>query len=158
LNHAAAARATLEATTRLRRAVYHHAHRLGPLAVRPSGPGEAVGMLTRHVEAIQDTLFTYLTVVAPQPVKFALLLLVLLVTPFGLASAFTLGGLVVWLVGGQIAAYSRRQARVATRRGAMQLALLQESLRMMRLAKVYLMELFNQSRVERQLAEYARMH
>ena len=38
---------------------------------------------------------------------------------------------------------------------AEQLALIQESLMMMRLVKSYLMELFNQARVERQLARYA---
>ena len=38
-----AARATLETVTRLRRAVYFHTYRLGSLAVRTSGPGEASG-------------------------------------------------------------------------------------------------------------------
>src|SRR5262249_42483008 len=41
-------------------------------------------------------------------------------------------------------------------RAAEQLALIQESLMLMRLVKVYLMELFNQTRVERQLARFAR--
>ena len=51
---------------------------------------------------------------------------------------------------------SNARRRINVRRSAEQLALLQESLRMMRLVKVYLMELFNQARVERQLAGYAR--
>src|SRR5207248_5600709 len=37
-----------------------------------------------------------------------------------------------------------------------QLVLIQESLMLMRLVKVYLMEAFNQTRVERQLSGYAR--
>jgi ATP-binding cassette, subfamily B, bacterial len=63
--------------------------------------------------------------------------------------------LLVWLIGGQIAAYFRRTGRSAGHRAANQLALIQESLMLMRLVKVYLMELFNQARVERQLARYA---
>src|SRR5262249_54283391 len=46
--------------------------------------------------------------------------------------------------------------RLATVQAAEQLAFIQESLMMMRLVKSYLMELFNQARVERQLARYAR--
>jgi ATP-binding cassette subfamily B protein len=42
-------------------------------------------------------------------------------------------------------------------RAAGQLALLQESLQIMRLVKGYLIELFNQSRVERQLSRYGRL-
>ena len=41
LNREMAARATVEATSRLRRAVYHHTFRLGTLAIRALGPSEA---------------------------------------------------------------------------------------------------------------------
>src|SRR5262249_37365622 len=69
--------------------------------------------------------------------------------------AFLLFAVLVWVIGGQIAVYFRRQEREAVRVAANHLALLQESLMLMRLVKCYLMELFNQSRVERQLAQYA---
>src|SRR5262249_491358 len=59
------------------------------------------------------------------------------------------------IVGGQIAVYFRQQERVATRQAADQIAFLQESLMIMRLVKCFLMELFNQARVERQLSRYA---
>ncbi len=147
--------ATAEATTRLRRAVYHHTYRLGTLAVRALGPAEAVGVSTRHVEAVHDGLFAWLTVVFREPAKFILLLVFALMVNFWLALAFLLFAVLVWLVGGQVAAYFRRRGRAAAHRAAEQLSLLQESLMMMRLVKVYLMELFNQSRVERQLARYA---
>src|SRR5207245_10310428 len=65
-------------------------------------------------------------------------------------------GLLVWLIGEQMVAHYRRQGRLAMQRAAEHLALIQESLMLMRLVKVYLMELFNQSRVERQLARFAR--
>ena len=69
--------------------------------------------------------------------------------------SFLLFALLVWLLGGQIAAAFNRQSRFAARRTANRLALLQESLKMQRLVKGYLMEGFNQSRIERQLADYA---
>jgi ATP-binding cassette, subfamily B, bacterial len=151
----AAARATIEATQRLRRAVYHHTYRLGTLAFRALGPTEAVSVLTRHLEAVHDGLYDWLTIVFREPIKFALVLIFAFVVNFWLAIAFLLFALLVWLIGGQIAAYFRRHGRSASQRAANQLALIQESLMLMRLVKVYLMELFNQSRVERQLARYA---
>lgn len=152
----AAARASIEAATRLRRSVYHHTFRLGTLAFRPTGPNEAVSIFTRHLEAVHDALYTWLTVVCREPVKFVLLLALALAVHFWLGLAFLLFAVLVWLVGGQAAAYFRRQGRVAMRRAADQLALIQESLTLMRLVKIYLMDLFNQSRVERQLARFAR--
>jgi ATP-binding cassette subfamily B protein len=150
-----AARASIEATTRLRRAVYHHTFRLGTLAFRALGPGEAVSIFTRHVEAVHDALYTWITVLFVQPIKFALLLAFALIIHPLLALAFLLFALLVWLVGGQVASYVRSQSRAATTRAAEQLTLIRESLMLMRLVKCYLMELFNQSRVERQLARHA---
>jgi len=152
----AAAKATTEAATRLRRAVYHHTFRLGTLAVRALGPSEAVGIFTRELEAVYTGLYTWLTVVFREPVKFVLVLLFALVVDVWLALAFLLFGGLVWLVGEQMVAHYRRQGRMAMQRAAEHLALIQESLMLMRLVKVYLMELFNQSRVERQLARFAR--
>jgi ATP-binding cassette, subfamily B, bacterial len=155
LNSDMAARATVEATTRLRRAVYHHTYRLGTLAFRALGPSEAVGVSTRHLEAVHDGLYYWLTVQFREPIKFALLLILAMLVNFWLALAFLMFALLVWLIGGQVAARLRQQGRAAGRGAAGQLALIQESLMLMRLVKVYLMELFNQRRVERQLARYA---
>jgi ATP-binding cassette subfamily B protein len=152
----AAARATTEAATRLRRAVYHHTFRLGTLAVRALGPSEAVGIFTRELEAVYTGLYTWLTVVFREPVKFVLVLIFALIVHVWLALAFLLFGLLVWLLGEQMVTHYRRQGRIAMQRAAEHLALIQESLMLMRLVKVYLMELFNQSRVERQLARFAR--
>lgn len=151
----AAGYAVIEAVTRLRRAVYHHTHRLGTLAFKALGPSEAMSVSTRHLEAVHDGLYTWLTVVFSEPIKFGLLLLFAMLVHFWLALAFLLFALLVWLIGGQLAAYFRRSGRVEARRSAEQLALIQESLLLTRLVKVYLMELFNQARVERQLARYA---
>jgi ATP-binding cassette, subfamily B, bacterial len=150
-----AAQAVIDATTRLRRAVYHHTFRLGTLAFRALGPSEAVSVSTRHLEAVHDGLFAWLTVWIREPIKFGLLLLFALFVNFWLALAFLLFAVLVWIGGGQIAAWFRRRGRIAQQKAAEQLVLIQESLTMMRLVKVYLMELFNQSRVERQLAKYA---
>ena len=138
----------------MRRAVYHHTFRLGTLAFRALGPSEAVGVFTRQIESLHDGLYVWLTVAFAEPVKFGLLLALALLMNFWLSLAFLMFALLVWLIGGQVAVYFRRQERDATQGSADQLALLQESLMMMRLVKCYLMELFNQARVERQLMQY----
>src|SRR5262249_9835542 len=135
----AAARATTEATTRLRRAVYHHTFRLGTLSFRPLGPSEAVTIFTRHVEAVHDALSVRPTTVFREPIKFGLLLAFALVVHFWLALAFLLFAVLVWLIGGQVAAYFRRRSRQATNQAAERLTIIRESLMLMRLVKVYLM-------------------
>jgi ATP-binding cassette subfamily B protein len=152
-----AARATTEAATRLRRAVYHHTFRLGTLAFRALGPTEAVTIFTRHVEAVHDALYTRLTTWFREPVKFVLLLAFALVVQFWLALAFLLFAAIVWVVGGQATAYYRRQGRLATNQASERLTVMRESLMMMRLVKCYIMEQFNQARVERQLSRYAQV-
>ena len=155
LSNYLAARVTLEAVTRLRRAIYHHTHRLGALAVRALGPSEAISISTRHLEVVHDGLYAWLTTFFREPAKFVALLLFAMLIHFWLALAFVLFAYLVWVIGGQIAAHVRRQGRSAEQRAADHMALIQESLMLMRLVKVYLMELFNQARVERQLAGYA---
>ena len=97
-------------------AVYHHTFRLGTLAFRSLGFSEAVGIFTRQLEAVHEGLYVRLTVVYREPVKFALLLAFALVLNVWLSLAFLLFALLVWLIGGQVAAYFRRQERAATRR------------------------------------------
>lgn len=156
-NKYTAAIATTGAATRLRRALYHQTYRLGTLAFRALGPTEAVGVSTRHLQAVHDGLYSWLTVYFREPVKFFLLFLFALMVHIWLALAFLLFSLLVWILGGQIAAYYRKESRLAEQRAVEQLGLIQESLMLMRLVKVYLMENFNQSRVERQLARYSKL-
>jgi ATP-binding cassette subfamily B protein len=151
----AAALACLEAVTRLRRAVYLHTNRLGTLALQPFGTTEAVGASNRHLEFVHESLYRWLTVFFREPVKALLLLLfALLVSPW-LAIAFVMFALLMWIAGSQISARLRRQGRAAQRHTVAQLGLIEESLTLTRLVKVYLMEAFNQARVERQLRSYA---
>lgn len=152
-----AARATIEAATRLRRAVYHHTFRLGTLAFRALGPTEAVSIFARHIEAVHDALFTRLTVYYRAPIKFVLLIAFALCVQFWLALASLMLAILVWLVGGQVAAYFRRRGREATHQASEHLTIMRESLMLMRLVKCYLLEQFNQNRVERQLARYGRV-
>ncbi|HEY7156374.1 MAG TPA: ABC transporter ATP-binding protein [Gemmataceae bacterium] len=152
-----AARAAIEAATRLRRAVYHHTFRLGTLAFRALGPTEAVGIFARHIESVHDALITHLTVFYRAPIKFALLVAFALFVSFWLALAFLMFAALVWLFGGQAAAYFRRRGRLATNQASEHLTIMRESLMLMRLVKCYLMEQFNQNRVERQLSHYAKV-
>lgn len=158
LNAAAylAATATLDTVTRLRRAVYFHTYRLGSLAVRTVGSAEAVTIATRQVEAVGEAIHSWLTATFRYPIKFTLLLVLILALNFWLAVCFLLLAALVWVIGGQVAAHFRREARLGTRQAEAQLALLQESIGLLRLVKCFQVERFNQSRVERQLAESAR--
>ncbi len=152
-----AAQASIEAATRLRRAVYHHTFRLGTLAFRALGPTEAVSIFARHIEAVHDALFTYLTVSYRAPIKFFLLIAFALFVQPWLALASLMLALLVWLIGGQMAAYFRRRGRQATHLASENLTIMRESLMLMRLVKCYLLEQFNQNRVERQLSRYSRV-
>jgi ATP-binding cassette, subfamily B, bacterial len=151
----AAARAALEVVTRLRRSIYHHTARQGAMTIHAGAVDEAGHLFTRQVEHVHEALHYSLTHTYRYMVFFPLMLLIALVAHFWLALAFLMLAALVWAVGGQLTSAFRRRARAASRVAANRLELLIESLRHMRLVKSYLMELFNQSRVERQLADYA---
>ncbi len=147
---------TLDTVTRLRRVVYFHSYRLGSLTMQAVGTGEVADLLTRRVDEVGDALRARLTSAYRGPVMVALLLALILLVNFWLAVSFlALAGL-VWLIGGQVAAHFRREARLGERQAAAALALLKESMRLFRLVKCFQMERFNQTRVERQLNESAR--
>lgn len=154
LNFDLAAVAAVEASTRLRRLIYHHTYRLGTLAIRELGPAEAVTVYARQVEAVHDGLYAWLTGTFREGLKLILLLVFALCLDVRLALAFIFFSLLVWAVGGQLASYFKRRERASSHRAAEQLTLIRESLMLMRLVKVYLMELFNQARVERLLSRY----
>jgi ATP-binding cassette subfamily B protein len=157
LNREMAARATIEATNRLRRAVYHHSFRLGTLAIRALGPSEAVSILSRHIEALHDALYAELTITYREVILFCMLLLfAFLINPL-LALAFVLFAIVVWQVGLRLVRGIRSQTRLANNVAAERLTIIRESLMLMRLVKCYLMEQFNQARIERQLSRYGQV-
>ena len=151
-----AASATLETVTRIRRAICFHIYRLGSLAVRTAGPAEAAGLATRQVEAIGEAIEVSLAVPYRHPITFLLLVGLIFLVNFWLAMSFLLLALLVWVIGGQVAAYFRREARIGSRQAEAALTLIQESMSILRLVKCYQMERFNQNRVERQLAESGR--
>ncbi|MBN9120091.1 MAG: ABC transporter ATP-binding protein [Planctomycetes bacterium] len=147
---------TLDTVTRLRRAVYFHSYRLGSLTMQTIGTAEVADLLTRRVEEVGDAVNGRLTAAFRYPLAIVLLLALILLVNFWLAVCFlALAGL-VWLIGGQVAAHFRREARLGERQAAGLLALLKESMALFRLVKCFQMERFNQTRVERQLNESAR--
>ena len=150
-----AARACIEASNRLRRAVYLHTFRMGTLAFRALGPTEAVTVFTRHVEAVNDALYVRLTVYFRSILKFVLLVLFALVVHVALAAAFLIFAALTWMMGKEMVAFFTRRSRQATNEAGERLTEMRESLMMMRLVKCYLMEPFNRSRVERQMSHYA---
>jgi ABC-type multidrug transport system fused ATPase/permease subunit len=151
-----AAVVTLDFTTRLRRAIYIHTSRLGSLAIRTAGPDEPAQLFTKQTEAVGAAVHASLTTAYRSPILvFGLLILILLVN-FWLAVSFLLLAGLVWLIGGQIAAHYRREARLGSRQVESTLALLVETLGLVRLVKFFQMERFNQNRIERQLSESGR--
>lgn len=156
-NREAAARAATEASSRLRRGVYHQTFRLGTLAVRALGPTEAVTLLTRHCESLHDALYHSLTTSLREPVLLGLLVLFAFwIDPF-LSLAFVLVVVIVYAVGVQLLAYFRAKSKIAANIAAERLTIIRESLMLMRLVKCYTMEQFNQSRIERQLSRYSQV-
>ncbi len=150
------AEVTLEAVSRLRRAIYLHTHRLGSLTMQTVGAAGAADLLTRRVEEAEDALRTEMTAAVRAPLTILLLVALILLVNFWLAVSFlALAGL-VWLIGGQITAHFRREARLGERQSSAAVALLKETIALFRLVKCFQMDRFNQTRVERQLAESAR--
>lgn len=154
----AAASAALEVVTRLRRAIYHHAARHGSMTINAGAVDEAGVLFTRKVEDVHEAMLHSLAYSYRYAFFLPLMLLIALVTHFWLTLAFVLFGVIVWALSGQLSLSLRKQSRVASRVAVNRLELLLESLRHIRLVKSYLMELFNQSRVERQLSDYAKAH
>jgi ATP-binding cassette subfamily B protein len=152
----AAARAALEVVTRLRRSLYHHTARQGAMTINAEAVNEAGGLFTHRVEHVHEALLYSLMYTYRYAVFFPLMLLIALVTHFWLTLACLMFAVLVWAIAGQMMSSFRVRSRAATRVATNRLELLLESLRHMRLVKSYLMELFNQSRVERQLGDYAR--
>jgi ATP-binding cassette, subfamily B, bacterial len=147
---------TLDAVTRLRRAVYFHTYRLGALTVQAIGTNEVANLLTKRVDEVGDAIRARLTAAYRCPLAIVLLIVLIVLVNFWLAVSFlALAGL-VWLIGGQVAAHYRREARLGEKQATGALALLKESLGLFRLVKCFQMERFNQTRVERQLSESAR--
>src|SRR5262245_30112097 len=130
-----AAAATLDIVTRLRRAIYLHTYRLGSLAVRTAGPGEPAHLFTKQTDMVGSAIQAWLMASFYCPIMVFGLLVVILLVNFWLAVSFLLLAALVWVIGGQVAAHFRREARLGTRQGASALALLTESLGLIRLVK-----------------------
>jgi ATP-binding cassette, subfamily B, bacterial len=151
-----AAAVTLDLVTRIRRAIYVHTSRLGSLAINTIGPDEPVQLFTKHAEVVGAAVHASLKTSYRSPIMVIGLLILILLVNFWLAVSFLLLAGLVWLIGGQIAAHFRREGRLGSRQADSALALLSESLGLVRLVKFFQMERFNQNRVERQLNESGR--
>jgi len=147
---------SVEANTRLRRALYSHSLRLAALAVNEEARTEAAEVLTRRTEQLQEAFVVRQTIGVRAPLLAVLAFCGVLLIHFWLGLTMLLLCGAGWLLIGQWAAWSRRDARQATRRGEVRMAVLRENMTLMRMIKAYLMERFNQTRVERHLRELAK--
>ncbi len=154
----AAAIAALEVVTRLRRSLYHHTARQGAMTISADAVQQSSRLFTKQVEDIHEAVYYRLSYQIRSAILIGVLVLVALFAHPWLAVASVLFAGLIGVFAGQMSAAFRRQGAGANRVTAHRLALLLESLSLMRLVKSYLMELFNQSRVERQLTDYASAH
>jgi ABC-type multidrug transport system fused ATPase/permease subunit len=126
-----------DATQRMRRAIYNQAYRLGTTEVSGIGAAPAINVFTRETDAVRDGLAAWLDAYVREPVKLVLLLTIALMGHWALASLF----LILCLLGGFLAWRQIRSARAragaALRSAAERLALLQESLFLLRLTRGY---------------------
>jgi ATP-binding cassette subfamily B protein len=149
-----ALRAALGAATRLRRAVYQHAYRLGTLGLATtSKTASSVALL--EIDKVRKGIFTRMTVNLPEAIHIVLLtLFALWLHPWLAVIMGVLLGLSAWAMQ-LLRNFLRRRGDVTLRQAVRQARLFHESLEMVRLVKGYLMEPFNEQRVDAQLAALA---
>ncbi len=153
-----AAAAKLDIVTRLRRAIYLHTYRLGSYSVRAVGTGEAEQLFTKQADAVGTGVHASLVSTYRYPLLVVGLLTLIMLVNFWLAVSFLMLAVLLWLIGGQLAAHFRQEGRRGNLQYESAVVLLVESLGLLRLVKCFQMERFNQNRVERQLAESNRAH
>lgn len=142
-----------EGVTRIRRNLFTHSYRLTAVTVKEEAQQEAGELLSHRVEQIYDGFAAWMTTAIRSPIlAIGAAIILILAHPMLALSLLSLGGL-VWVVTGQVAAWYRRDARVAMKRFQSSLSLMQESLFMIQLMKGYLMDRFGQNRLERQVAD-----
>lgn len=151
-----AASAGLAAAIRLRRSIYGHAIRLNQVVVRRQTMVEVADLFTSKLETVADGLRASLLQGWRLPVLIALVLLILVSVNVGVALCFLFVAAVVWFAIGQFAAHFSRDGRLAGRRAEARLSQMRESVSILQLVKCYLMDRFNQTRVERLLTDYSR--
>jgi ATP-binding cassette, subfamily B, bacterial len=154
-NHLASA-AGLASAVWLRRSVYNHANRLNAVVVRSQTRSEVEHLFTTKLETISEGIRYRLLTEWSLPLVIALVLVLLVAVNVGVALSFLLLCAVVWLAVGQFVAYFRRDGRIAARRTEARLHQMRESVSILTLVKCYLMDRFNQTRVERQLTDHSR--
>ena len=150
-----AAAAGADSATRVRRSIYLHAFRMGPVAVSPSAREEAATILTDRADALREGVESHCLVSVRNTLLAVGAAVVMLLVNAPAALVILCGGAAVWLVAGHVAAWFRRDARHASRVADAARARLMESVARLGLVKSYLMDRFAQNRVERQLAESA---
>ena len=158
LAHAArhfASLAAVDGATKLRRAIYLQAFRLGSVAVSPEARAEAANILTERVDVVREEIeSSSRTRIRNGIIVVGAMLVLVLVNPL-VALVVLCSTAALWLVVGQIAAWFRRDARHAARAAEATRVRLTESVERMGLTKAYLMDRFAQNRVERQLDDAA---
>jgi ATP-binding cassette subfamily B protein len=154
------AAAAVDATTRLRRSIHHHAYRLGGLTLRSVTRGQAIGSSMRALDTLQTGLYYWFARTFHEPLNFLWLVLFLFAVdglqggPWASLILLAAAGL-FWLLSSWITSRVRRSERKDILKVAEGQRLLLESMAMLRLVKSYGMEPYNRNRLERLLHRQA---
>jgi ATP-binding cassette subfamily B protein len=147
--------AVVDATCRIRRQIYRQAYRLGTTEVSGIGVAPAIHLFTRETDAVRAGLVAWLDALLREPLKLLLLLAVAVLTHWALALLFLVLAVSGSVLARRVILWARSRVSTAVRSAAQRLALLQESLYMIRLTRGYLMEAYENERFERNLEQFA---
>jgi ABC-type multidrug transport system fused ATPase/permease subunit len=154
LRKAWVAEAVSRVATGLRHQIHRQVYRRGQSALPTEGIGPVLDLFTRDVNEVRDGLLADIDFKARMWVLAVGLALVGFLISVNLSIFIIALGAFVWLIARYLNEGVRLQTDVATRAAAVQLALLQEDLSMLRTVRVYGMEGVDKRRFDEHLEQY----
>ncbi|MEZ6142269.1 MAG: ABC transporter ATP-binding protein [Zavarzinella sp.] len=151
-----AARAASSAAYELRQAVYAHTERQSSLNIAAHRLDQAVRVFNREIDQFKAGLSYRYSHDAYSITKVVLLTALALGIHPWMTIAFLAFSIMVGIVGWLLRQAAQQQARDSRRTMLKLQSILTETLVQIRLVKAYLMEKFNEDRLERQLQDYQR--
>ena len=142
------------AATSLRHQLHRQVYRRGQSSLPSEGIGPVVDLFTKDVNEVRDGLLADLDLTVRMWVLGIGLLLVAMLISVQLTVFLGSLGCLVWLIVRPLNASARMQGDIASRASAVQLALLQEDLAMLRTVRVYGMEGVDKRRFDEHLESY----
>jgi ABC-type multidrug transport system fused ATPase/permease subunit len=143
-----------DVATKVRRAIHRQAYRLGTTEIAGIGLTPAAHMFVQEVDALRDGVLAWLDASVREPVKLVLLLGLALLVRWELAMLYLVLVALGTILAVRLTTRAHQRGLEVTRGAAEGLSLLQESLYLIRLARSYLMESYEQNRFEDNLTRF----